>query len=63
MVPFHFLDGASSGVTIIKYTHTWADCLTLEKCLCVWRWGEYILETFHFGRKMSYIPPSSKHLP
>ena len=25
--------------------------------------GEYILETFHLGRKMGYIPSSSKHLP
>ena len=54
--PFHFLDGTSSGFKIIKYTHTWADCLTLEKCLCVWRqgsifWKHFILEekwaTFH----------------
>ena len=25
--------------------------------------GEYILETFHFGRKISYIPPSSNTSP
>ena len=57
--PFHFLDVASSGFTIIKCTHRRVGCLTLEKRLCVRRWGSIFWKHFIFIHPHQSISPKA----